>query len=72
MYNYSSQGGEFLHSVVFESIYASFESSCWDFQSISMETSMFIKSGFMEQSANIVVHANSSPLLWMRFALGAS
>jgi len=62
MYKYSSRGRK--HPAVFESIYASFESSWWDFQSISPKTSMFIKSGFVDNRLIVVDHANSlAPLM---------
>jgi len=64
MYKYSSRGRKFLHSVVFESIYASSESSWWDFQSISVKTSMFLKSGFVDNWLTVFDHANSlAPLM---------
>jgi len=49
---------------MFESIYASFESPCWDFQSILVKTSMFIKSSFVDNRLISVDHANPfAPLM---------
>ena len=61
---YYLQVWNFLIADMFEIIYASFESSCWDFQSILVKTSMFIKSDFVDNRLIIVDHANSfAPLM---------
>jgi len=61
---YYLQVWNFLIADMFEIIYASFESSCWDLQNILVKTSMFIKSGFVDNRLIKVNHANSfAPLM---------